>query len=113
MGKQDYRYETIRGEIKDYHSRSMIWQIAMFNSVAEIHALLDYRVTLQELAKHKKNWRVMVRGLAIDKWTTLKTFKDDMVTFDEYSDYMVNKVVNVEKFDEFFQIQISTLEDIE
>ena len=37
-----------------------------------------------------------------------------MVTFDEYhSDYMVNKVVtNVEKFDEFFQIQISTLEDI-
>ena len=28
----------------------------------------------------------MVRGLAIDKWTTLKTFKDDMVTFDEYSD---------------------------
>ena len=50
--------------------------------LAEIHALLDY---VTQEAKHKKNWRVMVRGLAIDKWTTLKTFKDDMVTFDEYS----------------------------
>ncbi len=52
--------------------------------------------------------KIMVRGLNIERWMTVKGLNED---FDPESliDYYVNKVkeADVEKFTEFFQVQIT------
>jgi hypothetical protein len=58
----------------------------------------------------KKNAKVMVRALNVEKWTTLKNF-DDVFNSENFTDYYKNKVKNVAKFTNFSQLQVSILKD--
>ncbi len=51
--------------------------------------------------------RLMVRGLAIDKWATLKSFGEDQFNEDAYLEYFENRVKNVSKFQNFSQLQVT------
>jgi hypothetical protein len=59
----------------------------------------------------KKNVRIMVRGLAADKYRNIKYFDRD---FDEnqYDDYFKGKVDDDEKFKHFNQLQVYVMESL-
>lgn len=59
----------------------------------------------------KPNFQMMVRGLGLDKWTTLKGLNSEL-NAKEYEDYFKNKVKDVSKFTKFFQLQITTIEEV-
>ena len=52
--------------------------------------------------------QIMVRGLNIERWQTLKGMNEEFDP-ESFIDYYVNKVkeADVEKFTEFFQVQIT------
>lgn len=56
------------------------------------------------------NSKVMVRGLNIQKWATLKGF-DTEFDPDNFIEYYENKVNDASKFTTFAQLQISVLKD--
>ena len=61
--------------------------------------------------KFKSNGsKIMVRGLNIQKWATLKGF-DTEYNPDDIEDYYINKVDNPSNFTTFYQLQISVLKD--
>lgn len=51
--------------------------------------------------------KIIVRGLNIDRWVTLKSYDGDL-NIDEIEDYYINKVHNDhEKYINYYQIQLS------
>ena len=55
-----------------------------------------------------KDIKLMIRGLNIQRWMTLKGFNTD-VEVDGLKDYYQNKVDNAEKFLSFYQIQVTMI----
>lgn len=58
-----------------------------------------------------KNSRNVVRGLNILGDTTLKGYNQDFKTVEEYDDYIKGKVTDETKFQFFYNITITVLED--
>ena len=58
--------------------------------------------------------RIIVRGLNVERWLTLKGLNDEFDA-ETFLDYYKNKVSEdaVEKFTEFFQLQISVIKERE
>ena len=92
-----------------------------FITPADIHYILD-----QLAEKLPKNSKIMIRGLGIDKMhnlaedtyhqrTTLKGFKDELLSFDdeeEYLDGMVEEAKDKIKFLRYFQIEFTIIKPI-
>ena len=55
-----------------------------------------------------KNIKLMIRGLNIQKWITLKGF-NTVIEVDGLLDYYQNKVDNANKFLSFYQVQITMI----
>ena len=55
-----------------------------------------------------KDIKLMIRGLNIQRWMTLKMF-NSVIEVDGLKDYYQNKVDNVEKFLSFYQVQITMI----
>ena len=55
--------------------------------------------------------KILVRGLGIERWQTLKGLNEDEFNAESFVDYYRNRVEEdaVEKFTEFFQLQISVI----
>ena len=78
-------------------------------SMAEVGALID---TIKDANEASADFKIMVRGLAPDKWVSLKGFNTefDPLPLDEY---LQNKVIDKSVFEKFFQLQITTIQNID
>jgi hypothetical protein len=56
--------------------------------------------------KKKEKIKMMIRGLNIDKWYTVKSFDSDL-NADEIDDYLDGQVHDTNKFNDFFQIHVT------
>ena len=56
--------------------------------------------------KKNEKIKIMIRGLNIDKWYTLKSFHSDLNP-DEVDDYLEGLVHDTHKFKDFFQIHLT------
>jgi hypothetical protein len=56
--------------------------------------------------KKKENIKMMIRGLNIDKWYTIKNFDHDL-NADEIDEYLDGQVHDTHKFNDFFQIHVT------
>ena len=56
--------------------------------------------------KKNEKIKIMIRGLNIDKWYTLKSFHSDL-NADEVDDYLEGLVHDTHKFKYFFQIHLT------
>ena len=63
----------------------------------------DVQDAIEELSN--RDYELIVRGLNIQKWTTLKTL-DGEFDANDYDDYYINKVKDPNKFLNFEQLQI-------
>lgn len=61
-----------------------------------------------QASKKKDTVRVMIRGLSIDGYKTIKGYNADIVTDDEY---YRNSVSDTKKFLQFSQIQITIMKE--
>jgi hypothetical protein len=52
---------------------------------------------------------LLIRGESKLGWQTLKGFDDDIESIEEYIDYFNNKVQNKEKFNGFYQLQVTII----
>jgi len=59
---------------------------------------------MEKVKREKLHCRIHIIGLNIQHWTTLKSLDGDIKTDEEYDDYYINKVENVDKFEYFSQI---------
>ena len=62
-----------------------------------------------DASKKKEKIKLMVRGLAIDKWATLKGFGDDNFNVADYTDYFHNRVKKDAKFNSFSNLQLTMI----
>ena len=58
----------------------------------------------------KKDIKVLIRGLNIDKWMTLKSYTNDLDN-DEDEDYYINKCADSDKYNKFFQCQFTIMKE--
>jgi hypothetical protein len=57
-------------------------------------------------SKNKKT-SLLIRGLSNAGWFTLKGFDQDVMDEDDYIDYFNNRVKSTDKFNDFYQLQIT------
>jgi hypothetical protein len=57
---------------------------------------------------HSQGFKTIIRGLNIERWTSLKRYEEDTFDDTDFDDYYVNKVKesDVGKFTNFYQAQI-------
>ena len=79
-------------------------------SMADVSAIID-GLKIEAEMEDKQDFKLMVRGLAPDKWVSLKGFNTefDPLPLDEY---LQNKVIDKSVFEKFFQLQITTIEEV-
>ena len=103
---QEKRFSTKKQITKQYY-KPHEGDLISFQEVAELIETLQ----AEAVAQNKQNFKIMVRGLAPDKWTTMKGYSQDFPTDDDYDDYLINKVKDISKFKHFFQVQVTTEEN--
>lgn len=62
-----------------------------------------------DASKKKEKVKLMVRGLAIDKWATLKGFGDENFNVADYQEYFQNRVKKDAKFSSFSTLQLTMI----
>lgn len=62
----------------------------------------------EEAEKNNERVKIMIRGLNIDKWFTLKTFSQDINLLDD-DDYYNGKVKESSKFEKFGDLRITVM----
>jgi|SaaInlStandDraft_4_1057021.scaffolds.fasta_scaffold95122_2 hypothetical protein len=60
--------------------------------------------------KESKNGQIMIRAEGINRWNTLATYSNGLMVQD-YNEYFNGKVLNPDKFEDFYQLQIFIKED--
>jgi hypothetical protein len=60
-----------------------------------------------DASKKQEKIKLMVRGLAVDKWATLKGFGDENFDVADYQEYFHNRVKNDAKFNKFSNLQLT------
>jgi hypothetical protein len=60
------------------------------------------------IQKERPNAKILIRGLGIDRWHTLKTFDEELSIMDTDT-YYQGKVKEADKFADFSQLQLTVL----
>ena len=63
-----------------------------------------YEKMMEEAQEENENIDIVITGLNIQKWTTLKGFGKDMISEDDFDDYYINSVKDDTKFENFTQV---------
>ena len=68
----------------------------------------EVRRLVGNIQKERPNAKILVRGLGIDRWHTLKTFDEELNIMDTDT-YYQGKVKEPDKFADFSQLQLTVL----
>lgn len=114
-GRRNFRHERPNvftqkiGEVKELEDSTM--------HTVRVHKTNKTKITVKQIKaltkslqdKFGENIQLRIRALGPDRWTTLKTFENELKVLNE-EEYYQGKVKDVAKFMEFFQLEFVILQ---
>lgn len=114
-GRRNFRHERPNvftqkiGEVKELEDSTM--------HTVRVHKTNKTKITVKQIKaltkslqdKFGENIQLRIRALGPDRWTTLKTFENELNVLNE-EEYYQGKVKDVAKFMEFFQLEFIILQ---